>query len=216
MPTINIEKDPYIKNKKIFKQSKITFRDNALTVLIGPNGTGKTTLINQVLESLVKADIPYVHYSNLLHGGDRAKEYFGNTNIAAMVSMLERSEGQNIAFTCMQRFSKEFKKANESRKEKNGKEMWILLDTIDSGMDLNNIIDTKLALKSYIDGAMKVGINLVCVVPANSYELAEGEICLFPYDGKEYTFKSYQEYKSFILEKVKEIEARDDANDKLD
>ena len=71
-------------------------------------------------------------------------------------------------------------------------ERWILLDAIDSGFSVDNIVDIKEALfKTIIK--YNFGNEIYIIVSANEYELCRGEQCFDVYNGKYITFKDYVE-----------------------
>lgn len=52
---------------KIFKKKNITIK-SGLTVLVGCNGAGKTTMLNQIEDMLDKENIPVLLHSNITNG----------------------------------------------------------------------------------------------------------------------------------------------------
>ena len=86
-------------------------------------------------------------------------------------------------------------------------ERWILLDAVDSGLSVDNIVDIKEGLfKTILE--YNYGNEIYMVISANEYEMARGEQCFDVYNGKYITFKNYEEYRSMILESKKWKEER--------
>ena len=79
------------------------------------------------------------------------------------------------------------------------KERWLLLDAIDSGFSIDNVIETKDFFKMVIKDFSDHGYELHIVVSANEYELANGEDCFDVMNGKYIQFKDYDDFKKFIL-----------------
>lgn len=77
-------------------------------------------------------------------------------------------------------------------------ERWILLDAIDSGLSIDNIVDVKEYLLKAILEDYKDG-DVYIIVSANEYEMARGEQCFDIYNGKYITFADYEEYRDFVL-----------------
>ena len=68
-----------------------------LRFLVGCNGIGKTTLLNNIEEFLKKDNIPVLHFNNLSDGGSNArseKAFMGDFNFLAQ--SMSSSEGENI------------------------------------------------------------------------------------------------------------------------
>lgn len=91
------------------------------------------------------------------------------------------------------------------------KERWILLDAVDSGLSVDNIIDLKEQLFKTILEEYNFGNEIYILISANEYEMARDEQCFDVYNGKYITFKDYEEYRKFILESKKWKEQRSEA-----
>ena len=79
------------------------------------------------------------------------------------------------------------------------KERWILLDAVDSGLSIDNIIDLKCFLQMIISDFKKHGYDLYIVISANEYELANGEQCFDVNNGKYVKFDCYEDFRNFIV-----------------
>lgn len=193
----------YYDDGDIYNKSSITILDG-LTVLVGCNGTGKSTLIQQIKDSLEKEKTPYISYDNLHDGGYNARSkagFYGDFNFLA--STLQSSEGENIMLN-IGKFATSIGNFVKKQVDKKSTEIWILLDAFDSGFSIDNIIDVKRNLfDTILEDCKSKGITTYIVVAANSYELANGEQCFDVYRGKYIKFKDYEDYKKFILESGK-------------
>ena len=218
-------KDYYDVVYDIYKNKTITIKPG-VTVLVGCNGIGKTTLLHQIRDELKKNKIPYISFDNLKDGGSHSiseASFYGNFGF--MATAMCSSEGENIVLNVGNLAARlgQFVKDGEDQKEKkyvqlaqsiaqiNGeqieeheisKERWILLDAIDSGLSVDNVVDIKEQLfKTILE--YNFGNEIYIVVSANEYEMARDEQCLDVYNGKYITFKDYEEYRNFILESKK-------------
>ena len=88
------------------------------------------------------------------------------------------------------------------------KERWILLDAIDSGYSIDNVVELKDLINLIFEDSAKVGIDMHILASANAYELASGENCFDVNAGKYLTFESYDDYKKFILKSRKKKDKR--------
>jgi energy-coupling factor transporter ATP-binding protein EcfA2 len=191
--------DYYDEDVKLYKKSKISI-EPGLTVLIGCNGAGKTTLLRQIKDNLKSQDIPYLYYDNLRDGGSNARSaagYYGDFKFLA--TSWCSSEGENIVLN-IGKFAQKI--GDFMRKNTDKKEVWILLDAIDSGLSVDAVVDLKEGLFNTIFDNFDNDVYIVCV--ANEYELARGEQCFDVINGKYVQVKSYDRYRNLIL-KSREI-----------
>lgn len=96
-----------------------------------------------------------------------------------------------------------FRKANGEEKQEAEKEIanerWLLLDAVDSGLSVDNIVEIKEYLfKTILED--RGDCDVYIVVSANEYEIARNENCFDVYNGKYIKFKDYEEYRDFIIE----------------
>lgn len=178
-----------------------------LTVLVGCNGAGKTTILNQINQYLQEKEIPVLYHSNLHDGESSLKSKAvlnGKFDIVARLVM--SSEGENIVNV----LEDTTKKMGEfSRSNKNSKELWFLFDAIDSGLSIDNIEYLKEKLIKFVIQYEK-NKDVYFVVSANSYEFARNEKCLDVINGNYIKFKDYEEYREFILKSHEQKLARYD------
>ena len=215
---ITIWKDPYDSGFDISSRRNVEINEG-VTVLIGCNGLGKSTMLKIIEEMLKKDKIDFLSYDNLKDGGssNNMSEALSNNNIELIASLVSSSEGENISTnlgnkliyhvkrymrtgknnTKKNRFSNIFSKDEEEKTITN--ERWILLDAVDSGYSIDNIITLKNLFKLMLEDAEKQNVKLYIVVSANSYELANGMPCFDLAKGKYVEVNSYDEYKKIIL-----------------
>lgn len=211
----------------LYKNKTITVNPG-VTVLVGCNGIGKTTFLHQIRNRLEKMVIPYIEYDNLHEGGSNSISRAGfYEDFTFMVTAMQSSEGENILLNINRLASElgQFVKTGISKEknpflqafkdldgveEKNKEvvpERWILLDAVDSGLSVDNVVDIKEQLFRTI---LKYnhGNEIYIIISANEYEMARGEQCFDVYNGKYITFKDYEEYRNMILESKKWKEER--------
>ena len=193
-----IIRDYYNEKEYIYNKKNIEL-EQGLTVLVGHNGSGKSTLLRQIKDLCEKQDIPYYYFDNLTEGGSAARSkasYYGDFSFLA--ESLCSSEGENIYLNmtnCANKIGKFV------RNNKNAKNIFILLDAIDSGLSIDYIIELKEYLfKTILSDRLGEGIETYIIVSANEYEMARNEKCFLIPDMEYKTFKSYDEYRNFIIE----------------
>lgn len=219
-----IETAPYEEGKKIYKKANIKI-DDGVTVLVGCNGCGKTTFLKEIEKKLKKQNIPVITFDNLTQGGANARKKAGaQHNFRFLASSMSSSEGENIVLNICEkaqeigRFIRNKGELEEDKKYKrlvkaitsyeesstdtkeDPKEYWILLDAIDSGLSIDNVIDVKKYLFDTITSdAEENGFTVFILVSANGYEMCVGEKCFNVQDGKYEDISSYEDFKRVVL-----------------
>jgi energy-coupling factor transporter ATP-binding protein EcfA2 len=216
-----LHKRYYGEDYDLYKKKTITINEG-VTVLVGCNGAGKTTLLHQIKDQLIKDSIPVISFDNLREGGNHAISSAGfYGDYAFMGTAMASSEGENIVMNIGRLASnlRAFIKNGEVKgnsdalasklaqalwgeqqpKEKEvPNERWLLLDAIDSGLSVDNIVDLKEYLfKTILSDAGDIKVYIL--VSGNEYEIARGENCFDVYQGKYIKFSNYERYRNFIL-----------------
>lgn len=196
MRTFKVEKDYFDEGFNLFKKSNIKI-EPGLTVLVGCNGTGKTTLLNHIKSELRNNHIIYLSFDNLFDGGSNARASAGfRGDMAWLATATLSSEGENIMMNIGNMAQKI---GNTIRKHSDADEIWILLDAVDSGLSVDNIIDIKDLFNLIIEDTKKTNTDVYIVISANEYELARNEQCFDVYNSEYITFKDYEDYRKFII-----------------
>ena len=180
---------------KIFKKNKIKI-DTGLTVLVGCNGAGKTTMLNQIEDMLDRENIPVLFHNNMTNGERDLKSkatLYGDFEMVAR--LMSSSEGENIVNVLGEVARK---MGDLSRKNPKAKELWFLFDSIDGGLSIDNVIEFKEELIPVVLENNK-DKDIYFVVSTNGYEFARGENCLDVISGEYVKFACYEEYRRFIL-----------------
>ena len=209
MRKFKIEKNPndcgilYYKNTAVFEPG--------VTVLIGCNGCGKTTMIKQIKTQLEKDKIPYAIYDNIRDGGHNAREragFYGDMEFIA--SSICSSEGENIV---MNMINMARRMGALAKKNPEAKELWFLFDAVDSGLSIDNVLDIKEYLfKTVLDNNKDKDIYII--ISANAYEMCRGEKCFDTYLCKYVNINSYEEYRDFIIKSREKKDKREEKENK--
>lgn len=201
--TFKLSNSWYDEDGKIFKKTKVVFKPG-LTVLVGCNGSGKTTMLNQIKEQLDRSGTPVLYHSNLLSGArDRRSKALSNGDYRFVALTMGSSEGENIV-NVMGMVAKEMGAFANDNADTN--ELWFLFDAIDSGLSVDNIVELKEYLIDFVI-KKESGRDVYFVVSANEYEFARCENCLDVANVEYMRFDNYEEYRNFIIDSRKQKDA---------
>jgi len=201
---MRVDRDIYEHGVYLYKTGKFVF-ETGLTVLIGCNGSGKTTLLKQIRKKLDGVGEPVIFFqydrerlerdNRLIQGDADAREFF---------SWVSCSEGEQI----MVRLESLAYQIGEFIRKNPGKDIFVLLDGVDSGFSIDNIIELKESLfKVIIKDFENKENDIYIICSANSYELAADEDCIVVCTGKHRRFKTYNTYRNMIM-RTREIKGR--------
>lgn len=183
--TIKVDKYPHETDLRVFRSEELVF-EPGFTVLIGCNGSGKSTTLGYIRHYCRRNDVPVIEFDNITDGGQHIASkglFYGDTALGA--TAMVSSEGERILLALGRKSSEigYFMRHNRSAKE-----VWILFDALDSGMSIDNIADFKeYLIKTILEDAPE-GQNVYIVASANEYELARGEDCISVQTGKHFRF----------------------------
>lgn len=189
MRKIKTWRDPYGEGFTPTRPKEIELK-TGLTVLVGCNGAGKTTLLNNIKAAL--GNEPFLYFNNLTDGGTSSFSsllYSGDVasaatlwtssegeqithNIAMIASQLREflRTGETIQSKKLKRWGSIFKDPEEINQEITSRERWILLDAVDSGLSIDNVVDVKENLFDLVmQDAKQLGLDVYIVVSANEY-----------------------------------------------
>ena len=139
-----------------------------ITILLGPNGTGKSASIKLIKDDLKRLDYNVVYYST--SNDDVVKKYGGPFRFrpsAIRAAFLSEGERMKESFTTWV----EEEMIPAILKDKN--DLFILIDEADSGLSLDKMYETFCDIIFIIKQELKNNRRIKMVISANSYELAE-------------------------------------------
>lgn len=167
-----------------------------ITVLTGCNGYGKSTMLATIRDHCNKNNIKHIYFDsiqNRIEDRNRA-DFYGD--MVYVASIMTASEGESISMS-LGKFAQKlgaFVKTNQ-----NEKTLVILMDAVDSGYSIDNIIELKkLLFKTVINDCKSKNIEIYIIISANSYELTVNYPCFDPINCKYISFSDYNDYKSYI------------------
>lgn len=196
---IKIDRDYYDVGYDLYKKDFVDLQPG-LTVLVGCNGSGKSTLLHQLQEKAQELQIPKLSYNNLRDGQKKAMDYALNISrdLGLLAKLATSSEGEQI-YTNFGNFAKKIG-SFISRTGPGKKEIFVLLDAIDSGLSIDQVSEMKDFFAFVCEEEKKNGKEIYFVVSSNEYELCNGSRCLILPEMEYVSFSSYQDYKQAILD----------------
>lgn len=202
-----ISKDYYCNNINIYDKSSIDIKPG-VTILVGCNGVGKTTLIQQLKSRCEKYDIPSLSFdqrgfqsSSMLM--DKMLNVDGD--ISGLINMYASSEGQRIRES-LYYFGTEYQKFLKTIKNHQN-HIFFFFDALDSGLSVDNIIEFKRdCVEPIIKTCNEADKEAYIIVPCNEYEMARGENCLILPELTYREIKSYDTYRKIILKTRRKID----------
>lgn len=196
--TFPLSKDPIDAGFDLFSGKDIHLNPG-VTVLVGCNGYGKTTFLQMLRQRLNQEGIPFVSFDNLSDGGSHAREkagYYGDYRFLA--TSLCSSEGENISMN-LGTTMRDIARAQMANKA--ATKFFILMDAVDSGLSIDNIVDLQEMFPVIMEHHPNAAAEVYIIVSANTYEMVRDcEQCLDVHSGKYRSFKSYDDYRVFIHE----------------
>lgn len=195
--TFKIGRCPHEEKLQVYKKATHSFKPG-VTVLVGCNGSGKTTLLRTVQDILNEERIPVYEYNNLSSGGNNAREsalFYGRLEL--LVEQMTSSEGENIIInigTMAQKLGNFVKR----QVDKDKKEIWILLDAIDSGLSIDYIEEVKDFIHNTLLKSMPNDLDCYILISSNNYELCVGEQCYNAQECKYIEIDSYENFRKIV------------------
>lgn len=192
-------------NNGLHKPYFLKIEEPGIYYIVGPNGSGKTSLLYQLKDYAEKNKYKVLSYSDIAdgrsNGVDRAA-YRGNYNDIA--TLMTSSEGESIYYNFGLFISSVGKAIRENNK------LFILIDGIDSGMSIDKLRE----IREFFDDVLNKDIYENCklfydtkeskqiyvFVTANNFELVRGDVYrINPYNGKRINFKTYNVFEKYII-----------------
>jgi len=198
-----------LKNRDYYTQIKYYILFSPISILLGPNGTGKSMSIKLMIQDLPKnSNLKVVSYST--SQDDTVKKHttpFDFRPEAFAAAFLSEGERMNHSF-----FTWIDDVLLPAVLKEKDKELYIFIDEADSGLSIDKMNEAFRDIIFIVKEELKRGRKIHLIVTANSYELAE--IFRDEYDIVSYIWVptadyillgSYSKFRKRYLEYYKEM-----------
>lgn len=229
---IKLIKDPYYEGEKMFHKNSFVLEPNTVTCLVGCNGSGKSTVVDQIIRSAkaeqVETDTVYVDLRDALRSISGGKEkkaecyYFLFNKRTETASKFEDHIFNKIGETSVStgehivnRYSNSLPILGSWIRSHNNEKLFIIFDDCDAGTSIDMIDEIKSVFQLIINDCVKYDIEYYIILTANSFELAKDFDCLSVIDFKYRHFKTYQSFKTFVLKTREAVNKREEEFRKL-
>lgn len=188
--TFEISTNPY--GDRLYNRKYFEFRPG-VSILVGRNGVGKTTLLDMLERRCQRNNIPCYYYNDR-RDNFRDLEQAVDRGDFSKISMLSfHSEGEKIYNNLCYRVS-DIKRFIDGHQ--NSKKVMLLFDSIESGLDTDGVEQIKNIFNFILqDRADK---DTYILVSAQNYAMMENEQCFDVAKGCYVSIDSFETLKSFI------------------
>lgn len=167
-----------------------------ISILLGPNGTGKSMSLKNIEYLLNKKDVNVVTYST--SHDDIVSNNFNFDPVKLLSAW--RSEGERMIDSFIDWAGSRF----ISALQKDDKPIWILIDEADSGLSIDRLMQSLLQITHVVKCELEKGRDIHVVFTCNSYEMYEVlasdlSECIWVPTKQRFKFNSYEEFKELYL-----------------
>ena len=227
--TFNIHNKDYYIEGTLYKANKLTLQANNVYCLVGCNGIGKSTVIQQMIhdndnslkETAYDLKDDYNAFSNLFNSKKKNEynEFYISINKDTKLNIKDddsilhnlfgnfMSTGEQNVHNILPNLPNIIESLNKLENLEN-KELYVMIDDLDVGVSIDVLIELAKIIDKLELKLKKLNINYYIVITANSYELARRFKCIDVINMKEISFKDYDDYANYVSETRKYKDTR--------
>lgn len=163
---------------KIYKE-KIIEINNGITVLTGPNGSGKTYACSQICDYLDEQKKKYLNVNVYEEGKHTADSFILSGDMKSLAKYLNSSEGQRVFDTLVDINTPKMGDYVRKLIQDGVKEGYIIIDGCDSGVSIDLMLSYRSLFEFILDDCKKENIEMYIIITSNSYELVYDYDCIW-------------------------------------
>ncbi|WP_304393422.1 ATP-binding protein [uncultured Clostridium sp.] len=163
---------------KIYKE-KIIEINNGITVLTGPNGSGKTYACSQICDYLDEQKKKYLNVNVYEEGKHTADSFTLSGDMKSLAKYLNSSEGQRVFDTLVDINTPKMGDYVRKLIQDGVKEGYIIIDGCDSGVSIDLMLSYRSLFEFILDDCKKENIEMYIIITSNSYELVYDYDCIW-------------------------------------
>lgn len=163
---------------KIYKE-KIIEINSGITVLTGPNGSGKTYACSQICDYLDEQKKKYLNVNVYEEGKHTADSFTLSGDMKSLAKYLNSSEGQRVFDTLVDINTPKMGDYVRKLIQDNIKEGYIIIDGCDSGVSIDLMLSYRSLFEFILDDCKKENIEMYIIITSNSYELVYDYDCIW-------------------------------------
>ena len=165
-----------------------------VTTLVGRNGSGKSSMIHEILTYAKSNKLPILYYESHEMGNRSISSFMIGGSLEETGNYYNSSEGERIIVSLSYRIGQIKQFLNEHQDDEI---VFVLFDALDSGLSINMIRDLQEVFGFMINDYP----NLFIVNAANNYEFTKNSRCIIAKNGRDIEFKNYDDFVKFIMKK---------------
>lgn len=153
--------------------------NSGVTVLTGPNGSGKTYACSQICDYLDEQKKKYINVNVYEEGKHKADSFTLSGDMQSLAKYIVSSEGQRVFDTLVDinvpKIGDYVRKLNDN----NIKEGYIIIDGCDSGVSIDLMLTYRSLFELILEDCKKDNIDIHIIITSNSYELVYDYDCIW-------------------------------------
>ena len=153
--------------------------NSGVTVLTGPNGSGKTYACTQICDYLDEQKKKYINVNVYEEGKHKADSFILSGDMQSLAKHIVSSEGQRVFDTLVDINVPKIGDYVRQLVDDNIKEGYILIDGCDSGVSIDLMLTYRSLFRLILDDCKESNIDIHIIITSNSYELVYDYDCIW-------------------------------------
>ena len=159
--------------------NKVIEINPGITILTGPNGSGKTYACRQICDFLREQNKQYIDIDLYHNNKSIGDHYLMHGNTKALAKYFYASEGQKLYDTFIDNHTVKIGRFIRKLKDKETKEGYIIIDGCDSGVSPDLMMNYRDLFELILDDCKKDNITIYIIVTSNNYTLIPHYDCIW-------------------------------------